>query len=413
MGVVLAAQLGLAPLQVAYFQNLSLVAWPANLICVPLAMVAFIASAVTATLGVVPFLGAALGTLAHWSLAALLWIVHWTNVIPWASVYRDPLPLWMAALFYLVLFGMPALLAGRGPRGGLDARQRASLLIHPLVCVAILAVAPLLSGLLGEYPRDAGWLDFYVLDVGQGDSLVARFPNGRVMVIDGGAKTPVDRGKTTVAPFLRSLGVNHIDCLLATHADADHVGGLPDLLREFQVGTVVLGPDQSTSEVFAELMRSIDDKRVPVIAARQGAALEGFGDVSVRLLGPAPGSDDNDASVATLIADGDARILAMGDLSAVGERRLLDAGLAPRAQAIKVGHHGSRFSTSDAFLDAVRPRLALVSVGARNAFGHPAPEVLARLARHGVLVERDDQLGTLWIRTDGRWIESFAFAAPD
>jgi competence protein ComEC len=440
MGVVLAAQLGLAPLQVAYFRYLSLVAWPANVICVPLAMVAFIASAIASMLGGVPFLGAALGAPAHWSLAALLGIVHWTNALPLTSVNQDPLPLWITALFYFVLLGMPALLAGRGPRGALDARQRASLLIHPALCMAILAVAPLLSAYLGEYPRDAGWLDFYVLDVGQGDSLVARFPNGRVMVIDGGPNAPVDRGKTTVAPFLRSLGIDRIDCLIATHADADHVGGLPDLLREFQVGTVVLGPAQSTSKIFAELLRSIDAKRVPVIAARQGAALEGFDirnaelgtrntekrielanaklespnkSVQVRLLGPIPGMDDNDASVVTLITDGDARVLAMGDLSAVGERRLLDAGLAPRAQVLKVGHHGSRFSTSDAFLDAVRPRLALISVGARNNFGHPSPEVLARLARHGAVIERDDQLGTIWIRTDGRWIESFAFAAPD
>jgi competence protein ComEC len=407
LAVVVAVQLGLMPIQWCYFQRFSVWTPLANLVGVPLTMFAFIGAMATAVVGRIPLLGIVAGAPTHWCLAALTSTVSFFNTLPLAAVNLRPLPLWLIATYYLLLLGTAGLLTGRARFLLLDVRQRASLAIRIAACCALLAVAPLLVGARG------GWLDFYMLDVGQGDSLVARFPNGRVMVIDAGNPAPADQGRLTVSPFLRALGIDRIDCLLATHFDADHVGGMPYLLDQFDVGVLVAGPDPATSKEFQDLEQAVRRHAVPVIPIRPGERLEGFGEVTVRVLGAARGKKGNDASVVLLLDDRAVQILAVGDLEATGERQLLAQGVLPDVEALKVGHHGSRTSTSEAFLAAVRPEVALISVGRHSRYGHPVPEVIDRLRRHGILVCRTDLLGTIWLRSDGRWLETLAFASPD
>jgi competence protein ComEC len=408
VAVIVAVQIGMIPIQLAYFHRFNPLMIVTNLLSTPLTFLSVVGAVFTALLGWTPYLGSMAGELTRLSLGGLSWLIDLAGGMPLAIVNQRPMPPWLAGAYYLMLLGGVWLLTGRGSDRVLDPRQRISLLIHSMGALAIFAAAPLIGGF--DTP---GRLDLYMVDVGQGDCLVARFPNGRVMVVDAGAGTPFDQGRNTVAPFLRVLGVDRIDCLVATHADADHIGGLPHLLDSFEVGVFVAGPDTSESEIHATLERTLQRHGTPVIEARAGRRLEGFGDVTVTMLAPVAGLRDNDASIVLLIDHGDVELLATGDLEAGGERRLLADGSLPDIEVLKVGHHGSRTSTIDALLETARPEVALVSAGRRNRFGHPAPDVIARLERHGALVCRTDLRGTHWLRTNGKSLEVLEFAGSN
>jgi competence protein ComEC len=234
---------------------------------------------------------------------------------------------------------------------------------------------------------------------------------GHILVVDGGpAMGSSDRGRLTVGPFLKTLGVSSIDCLAVSHADADHIGGIPYLLQTFGVKMMLEGADTADTELYRKMRGLERTRHVPLAQAGQGGMLGGFDPVRVRLLGPTPGGRDNNASVVLLLDYHDVQILLTGDLEASGERQLIQAGLAQDIEVLKLGHHGSHSSTSEDFLNAVKPEAALISVGKNNRYGHPSPDVLARLQEHGIADYRTDQFGALWLRTDGHRIRIYRFA---
>jgi competence protein ComEC len=412
VAVSLAAQLGLAPIQIAIFQRFNPLILPLNLVGVPLTLLAVAGALLTGLFGSIPVLGDWAGALTHADLALLNHFVNVTASWRLAAVNVLPLPLWLTAVYLYLLLASSALRTGRERFQRLNRDQRASLLLHLTAAVAVLVVAPLLTR-----PHAHRRLDVYILDVGQGDCLVARFPNGQVMVVDAGAATPVDRGRTTVAPFLRTLGVDTIDLLVATHADADHIGGMGALLEAFPVVMFMTGADTADTDTYRSLENALAHEkglvRLPLAVDRQ-AGFQSWGpDLAIRFIGSRSGLDDNNASVAILIDCGDVEILATGDLEAVAERRLLADGALIDVEALKVGHHGSRTSTSEDFLNVVRPEIALISAGRRNRYGHPAAEVVERLERHGARVLRTDLHGTIRLSTDGRILETFIFIGND
>ncbi len=398
----LAVQLALLPVQAACFREVNALVILSNVAGIHLTVATVTGAVATAALGGLGWLGEGLA----WASGMLLEALHATagGLGHWRPARLDlPVfpPLAVAAYYGLLLSG-GWLGGGRGREGELDLTQRRSMSRR-------LHAAPLLLGLVIVWlpAVDAGhtdWLDLYMLDVGQGDCLVVRC-GGRTLVVDAGAGHPADRGRMTVAPFLQSLGVRRIDWLVASHADADHIGGMAALVERFEVGALVEGPDVAGTAAFAELRRAAAERGVPEIAARPGARLGGFEPAEVVLLGPLPGLDNNDASVVMRVELGEVQLLLAGDLELAGEEALLAAGLVDDVEVLKVGHHGSRGSSGAALLAAARPELALISVGAGNRYGHPAPQVLERLAEVGAVALRSDHLGAVWLRTDGRRIE--------
>jgi competence protein ComEC len=290
-------------------------------------------------------------------------------------------------------------------RGGGHRRHRRviALVAAPLLCL------PMVVGMfLPGRPPAAPELTF--LDVGQGDCCLARFPDGGTMLVDGGGSpfSEFDVGERVVAPALRAMRVGRIDLVVLTHAHEDHVGGLPAILREFRVGRVLdaAGPvDARSYEAFRDAARA---QGVPITVARRGMriALGPRRATLLEVLHPAEpllvgtNSDPNNNSVVLRVTSGSTRFLLTGDAEAGAEGAL--RGLDLRADVLKVGHHGSRTSTDDALLDAVRPRLAIVSCGRRNSFGHPAAATLSRLERRGVAVFRTDRDGAVVVTGDGR-----------
>ncbi len=282
---------------------------------------------------------------------------------------------------------------------GLWLAARGRLRPRRLMAVTLVAVVvPTAAGSARPPP------DVWFLDVGQGDATLIRLRGGYDVLIDGGG-TPFsdfDVGERVVLPALRALGVRDLDVVIATHPDADHVEGLMSLLRDLPVGTLVTGPPTPSIPLDTQLRDLAAELGLSVHVAVRGEAivLGRTGEARLEVLHPPAGPPEepgNEASVVTLLRyQGQPVLLAMADAGMVTED---DLALG-RAYALKVGHHGSRYSTSDELLVATQPSLAVISVG-ENRYGHPHPSVLARLAEHGVPVMTTQASGAVRLALEG------------
>ncbi|NLE99848.1 MAG: MBL fold metallo-hydrolase [Anaerolineales bacterium] len=235
------------------------------------------------------------------------------------------------------------------------------------------------------------------IDVGQGDSIWLRASDGTDILVDGG---PVSAGPTVVA-YLQQNGVDNIEVMVLTHPDADHVGGLIDVLEStIPVDAVVYSGQGGTTVTynrFVSAMQTVGLTPTPVSAGQEYT----WGSVQASVLNPqsTPASDPNENSVVLLVTYEDSRWMLTGDIGAGTEQVIVSSGADLRADVLKVAHHGSAYSTSPLFLDTVQPGYAVISVGT-NSYGHPAQVVLDRLAGIGAHIMRTDELGTIVLRSD-------------
>ena len=279
-----------------------------------------------------------------------------------------------------------------------EAARRAGWAVTLVLWIA-LARAPLVGAADGGRS-----LALHFLDVGQGDAAAIRTPRGHWILVDAGpAGEGADAGRRVVAPFLERQGARSLSLAVVSHVHADHLGGLPSVMKRFQPGLVVEpGADVADARYTALLGHLLEDG-VPWHPARAGERFELDG-VRCTVLHPIPGwvgwgEDVNEDSVVLLVEYGDFQAVFAGDAGFPAEEAV--RGRLRRVDLLKVGHHGSRGSTGDAWLDALAPAVAVISLG-RNDYGHPAPATLARLAAHGVTVHRTDREGTVTVLTDGR-----------
>ncbi len=252
------------------------------------------------------------------------------------------------------------------------------------------------------------------LDVGQGDSIIVRTPAGHTLIVDAGRASPYDdEGRRVVVPFLRTQGINSVDALLLTHPDDDHVGGASSILERVRVGRVLISGLTLTSASYTRALNTARRLGVPIVTVRRGQKLDFRDGVVADVLNP-PGGDvppdrahaDNNGSLVVRVREGETAVMLTGDAEEPAEQDIIASGLDLRADVLKLGHHGSRTSSSEEFLDAVHPKLAIVSAGIRNQFGHPHPEVLQRLATRGIRVLRTDLDGAITITSDGHTLRA-------
>ncbi|MDQ3037993.1 MAG: ComEC/Rec2 family competence protein, partial [Myxococcota bacterium] len=261
-----------------------------------------------------------------------------------------------------------------------------------------------------EQPR--GEVRATFLDVGQGDGALIDMPDGRLVLVDAGGVVGggLDPGAVAIVPLLRARRRARIDLAVITHPHPDHYGGLRALLEHVEVGEIWdtgQAEDESPDGEFAEMLRSA---RARGVVVRTPADLCGspraFGEATLRVLWPCPvfdaGWDPNDNSFVIELAIGARRMLLSGDAEHHEESVLAASGLLGHVDVLKVAHHGSRTSSTPPFLEALTPRVAIVSAGRANRFGHPHPDVVERLAATAQHVVRTDREGGAIVTTDGR-----------
>ena len=246
-------------------------------------------------------------------------------------------------------------------------------------------------------------LTLHFLDVGQGDGALLRTPAGRWVLIDAGPRNDrSDAGRRVIVPFLVRHGARELAVAIVSHAHADHLGGVPSVLDRFHPGVVIEPGNQVADPLYYEFL---DELAAESIAWHRGRRGERFTLDSVRFTVLHPyewphwGEDLNEDSLVLLVEYGTFQALFAGDAGFPAETEM--RGRAPAVDLLKVGHHGSRWSTGDEWLDSLRPRMAVISVG-QNTYGHPAVETLGRLSRHRVQVWRTDRDGPVTVTTDGR-----------
>ncbi len=244
-----------------------------------------------------------------------------------------------------------------------------------------------------EVPAGASFM-VEAIDVGQGDAYLITC-DGETMLIDGG-----DRDKSDVMyTVLKKRGVEHLDVLMASHAHADHIGGLSGAAEATTVDIFYCPVTDYDSKTFDNLVKQLDKQGVDLTVPQAGDEFD-LGSAQVEILGPVKDySDANNTSIVVRVDFGETSFLFTGDMEAEAERDLLDAGADVDVDVLKVGHHGSTTSTCQEFLEAVSPEIALISVGKDNDYGHPHEEIVERL--EGIDVYRTDLCGDILATSDG------------
>ena len=250
-----------------------------------------------------------------------------------------------------------------------------------------------------EAATQAGTLTVTWLDVGQGDAAVIQC-GGQSMLIDGGKPEK----SSYIYAWLQQHGLSYLDVIVATHVDADHIGGLSGALNYASVGTAYCPETTGTTETFQSFVKYLAQrgKQITVPTAGETFALGG---AQVQILGPLHRAEDsNDNSIVLKVSFGATSFLFTGDAERAEEQDLLNAGVNLQSTVLKVGHHGSDTSTSYPFLRAVAPQYAVISVGAGNSYGHPTEAVLSRLRDAGVTTFRTDMQGEITAVSDGQTV---------
>jgi competence protein ComEC len=390
-------QIALALPMSVYFHRVSLSGLSANVLIVPLMS------------AVIPAGFAAIFTNGRFPAVVGEWLLRWSrHIVEWHAAREpdwripDP-PLWVALLLVASLILLALAIRYKWRRY--------------LTCPASLIAALFSFTLLIRHPFppqiQPGAIELTAIDVGQGDSLLVAFPTGKLMVVDGGgiptfgrrSRSRLDIGEDVVSPYLWSRSIRRVDTLVLTHAHDDHMQGLSALVRNFHPRELWIGAIQETPE-WAALRQIAVSHGVRIVSLAAGRHFD-YGGARLDVLSPpadyiAPEKPHNNDSLVMRIGYGAHSFVLEGDAEKRMESEMIPLIEPGRIDVLKVGHHGSKTSTSPAFLDAAHPAFAIISVGLDNSYGHPHPDVIQRLEESHAAIFRTDLWGLVSIRTDGR-----------
>jgi competence protein ComEC len=387
-----------------YFHRATMFAIPTNMLSVPLVMVlapmaivTFCASLLSPWVAMLP--GAATSLLLH----GVIGVIGRVSAVHAADL-RVPAPAWWVALLAVAAWAFCCWAVRRA-----SYWAWAAVVVLPLVAVMVLWPEPPLMS--------PGMMEVTAIDVGQGDSIFVGGPDGSTMLVDAGgpvggvteaaeATSHFDIGEEVVSPYLWSRRIRHLDVLVLSHAHSDHMGGMPAVMRSFRPRELWVSIDPN-SAAYRALLAEAKDLGVKVRHFHAGDQLS-WGGVEVTVLAPEAGYSNpleavNNDSLVMRMQYGRSSVLLEGDAEAPSEREMVERGRVTAVTLLKVGHHGSRTSTTQAFLAAAAPQDAVVSVGRGNTFGHPRYEVIERIAASRTKLYRTDEFGltTFLLGRDG------------
>ncbi len=270
--------------------------------------------------------------------------------------------------------------------------------------LALLCTAFMLSGCMDAPATNNGILTVTFLDVGQGDSALLYLPDGQSMLIDAGG----NEAAQSVVQALKAQGLSRLDYVVVTHPHADHIGGMDKVIDAFDIGGFYMPriPETQlpTTRTFEDMLTALEQKHLSLKEAKAGTVIYEQEDLKIEVLSPTKDTYDdlNHYSAVVKVMYGDTAFLFMGDAEKGNEKDLLNAGADVYADVIKIGHHGSKNATTEAFLRAVSPDYAVISCGKDNRYGHPAERILSLLQKEGTDVYRTDENSTVVAYSDGR-----------
>jgi competence protein ComEC len=434
----IAAEAMLFPVGAVLFSRVTFAGLGLNFLAIPLMAVAQVAGMAVIPLACFSsFLAAIAGLAAHFGAAGLVWSARLVRFAPLLAYRIAPPSWWVVAFYYIAAVGAWILwrhqiaagsgadadLAARlfGRRGlayAFVARRRCSVIA--VRTTAGLAIATglwvvtdpraLIAG------RGDGLLHATFLDVGQGDATLVRFPRGRTLLVDSGGlafSSSFDIGERVVAPVVRDAGFYRLEHVALTHGDPDHIGGAMAVIDEFRPREVWEGVPVPRSAPLKALRAQAEASGSRWVNVYRGDR-RSIDDVDVVVWHPAPADWErqrvrNDDSIVLELRWRDVSIVLAGDIGRAVEATLARDIPAAARRVIKVPHHGSLTSSTREFIDAMQPRIAIVSAGRANRFGHPAPEVLERYRASGAEIFRTDRDGAITVTSDGRSIDVRTF----
>lgn len=240
-------------------------------------------------------------------------------------------------------------------------------------------------------------MEVHFIDVGQGDSIVIKSPNNKIILIDGG---PPGSGKKVVA-YLKKRGIKKLDLLIATHPDVDHIGGLPEVMKSVKVKKIIDSGKLHSTKTYANYMSQIYKQNIPVEIAKENKKIKLDPLLNIHILNTyAKGKNNNQSSIALKINFQEIDLLLMGDIEHKQEKRLMKK-YNLQSDIVKVAHHGSNSSTTLPFLKEVKPKIAIITYSRDNDFGHPVSRVIENLGKVHAAIYSTAVFGNLMIRTDG------------
>ncbi|HJV44592.1 MAG TPA: DNA internalization-related competence protein ComEC/Rec2 [Bacillota bacterium] len=401
LSVGMAAQLCSYPFSIFYFHHYFLLSFFVNLLFIPLYSLLFIP---------IGFLILGLG-MFHPGLGYLLsrildHVYRWMSEIliqisdfSWADCFiREP-SLWWLAVYYIVLV-----------HGLWIMKER---MILWMILLSIISVWPAFHLFEGS---DKVTVTF--LDVGQGDAIVIETQTQTTLIDAGGMNTTTkriyDAGRGVVIPFLQWRGINHLDFVVATHGDLDHIGGMLSILKKVPVRNFIRNGKTPTTIEERDLLKFLENHHIPIYSAKRGWSWGDGEEVTWTVMNPpeSPITDsDNNHSIVLMLQAYGHRILFTGDLEKEGESNLLAWKQFPTESidVLKVGHHGSRSSTTAEWVSSLRPAISILSVGRKNRYGHPHQETLQALEQVESKIYRTDQQGAITIEINKRGLNIYPF----
>lgn len=405
--VSLIAQASSLPLICYYFHQFSLLSIVMNILFVPLYSFIFLPFVlITLIVSVIPNQLSSLFTLLlHWMFSYSAKLAHFCAEFDVFVITTGKLPFSVMILLCLIILFL-----------FMQMEQKPIVQWWRSMLAAICGTAFLFLAVKMIQPGEVT-----VLDVGQGDSIFIKEPGlGKSYLIDTGGAVSFEKeswqeekeqysiGRQVLIPYFRSKGINEIDVLFLTHGDYDHIGEAIAIIRNFRINKIVIPANFMRDELERKILYEAQKRGIDIYEAEAGDVVNGF-----HILSPTAQSDSkNDGSLVLLAEFGGMKWLFTGDLEEQGEKALLETFPNLTADVLKIGHHGSKTSTSEPFLKTVKPTYGIISAGRKNRFGHPHKEVIERLKKNRVHILRTDQMGAVQFKFRGKRGGTFLFYPP-
>jgi competence protein ComEC len=397
MAATLAAQLGVVPISTMYFNKISIISLLSNIVVVPLVEIITILGIIMVVLGQISIVPAELlGLACNSFLSFILYIARISSQIPFAVIKIITPSILGLAIYYLVILYFLWF------RPAYDVKLKPKYIIISISMIFVLLVTSYFI------PKD---MKLVFIDVGQGDSQLIVTSKGKTILIDGGgfaSKSDFkhNMGDYTVVPFLYDYGVTKLDLVVSTHGDDDHLQGLLTVFKEIRVDNLII-PDYMDLKPYRGLLGLAGAQKTSTRKCKAGDEIMMDSDTRLKIISPIKGvkiikSPENNGAIVFKLNFKNVSILFTGDIEKEAEKVLLDNKADLGADVLKVAHHGSSTSTTNDFLNAVNPKVAVISAGKNNSFGHPSKPVIERLQAKKVNVLRTDIHGTIIMSTNGK-----------